>query len=116
MATRLACLFLAVLLLCSGCYSGPWRLSSSWHDNTQDWYSNNAWVHGALLGDIIPVYPIVGLVLGITDLLFVNPFYFWTRDAWSNKGTAFVHEQPTGPNVTDDAFESNASGWKPKTR
>jgi hypothetical protein len=116
MSMRLACLFLAVLLLSSGCWSGPWRLTNSWEDKTQDWYSNNAWVHGALLSDIVPAYPFVWLVMFIGDAIAVNPWYFWTHDAWTNKGTAFSHTQPSGPATVDNVFGggTKASGWAPK--
>jgi len=111
-------LVLCLLTVVPGCWSGPWRLSQSWHDNTQEWYSHNAWLHGALLGDIIPVYPIVQIVLAFVDVLFVNPWYFWSHDAWTNDGTAFVHRQPTGPATVGSAFGdygggSQQGGWAP---
>jgi hypothetical protein len=57
----------------------------------------------------------VALVLSVTDVLFVNPWYFWTRDAWTNRGTAYVHTQPTGPNTVDNAFSGSGEqgGWAP---
>lgn len=122
---KLSVLFVLValaLLLLAGCWSGPWQLTQSWRDNTQDWYSNNAWVHGALLGDILPVYPIVWLFAMLGDVLIMNPFYFWSHDAWTNEGTAYVHTQPTGPRTVGNLFSSSGSagkqqeGWAPKAK
>lgn len=84
----------AAAALTFGCASGPKRLSRSWDDHVNQKYSENAWVHGALLQDLLPVYPLVGVVAGIGDV-FVNFYWFWTQDAWDNRGTAFEHKQPT---------------------
>ena len=65
----------------------------------QQKYSENAWMTAAL-SDIIPVYPFVGAVMFIGDWLVVNPYYFWGKDAWDNKGTAYVHSNPNGANKT----------------
>ena len=78
-------------ILLAGCASGPRRLSRAWDDHVNQKYSESSWVHGALLQDIIPVYGIVGLFAGIGDVLFLNPYYFWSDDAWDNRGTAFEH-------------------------
>ena len=90
----LACA-IAATLLASSCMSGPKRLTRSWDDWVNQQYTENAWLHGALLQDIVPVYPIVGFVAGIGDA-FVNFYYFWSKDAWDNKGTGFEHEQVQG--------------------
>ncbi|MEW6072497.1 MAG: hypothetical protein AB1726_07890 [Planctomycetota bacterium] len=86
------------LALCLGlatsCASGPRRLSRTWDDYVNQKYTENAWVHGALLQDILPVYTLVGFVMTIGDVLFVNPYYFWTKDAWDNKGTGYDHVNP----------------------
>jgi len=85
------------LTLATGCASGPKRLSRGWDDWTNQKYTESAWVHGALLQDIIPVYPVVGLVMGVGDA-FYNMYYFWGKDAFSEgyKGTGFDHVNPTG--------------------
>ena len=90
----LVCL-LAIALL-AGCSSGPHQLRRSWEDHVQQNYSEDSWVHGALLQDILPVYPLVGLVATVGDVLVVNPYYFWGDDAWDRKGTVFVHKSVTG--------------------
>ena len=56
-------------------------------------YSESAWVHGALLQDIVPVYGVVGAFAGLGDVLLLNPYYFWSQDAWDNRGTAFKHKE-----------------------
>jgi hypothetical protein len=107
-------LSLCVIFLCSGCATGPWRLAKSWDDKTTEWTSHNAWLHGALLSQWVPVYPIVGFFLGVADFVFVNPYFWWTHDAWTNEGTVYWHTQPTGPATVPSAFEHRASEWVPK--
>jgi len=97
MKKSLLALVLATFAL-TACQSGPKRLTRSWDDWTNQKYTENAWVHGALLQDILPVYPIVGLFAAIGDVLIVNPYYFWSTDAWDNKGTGFTHETVQGSN------------------
>lgn len=102
-------LFLAAgLTALSSCQSGPRRLTRNWDDYVNQKYTENAWVHGALLQDILPVYPIVGFVMSVGDWLIVNPYYFWSKDAWDNKGTGYDHEAlegaektTTGAGITD---------------
>lgn len=84
------------LLTLTACQSGPKRLTRSWDDWVNQKYTENAWVHGALLQDVLPVYPLVGLIATIGDTLFVNPYYFWAKDAWDSKGTGFTHEPVEG--------------------
>jgi len=85
---------LLVSSLLTGCMSGPMRLTRTWDDWTNQKYTENTWLHGALLQDVLPVYPIVRFVMAIGDVLVVNPYYFWGRDAWDNRGTGYVHDQP----------------------
>ena len=92
----LAGLALAGLLSLTSCRSGPNRMARSWDNHVNQKYSEDAWVHGALLQDILPIYPIIGLVAGVGDVLFVNPYFFWFQDLRSRKGTAFVYTQPEG--------------------
>lgn len=94
-AMALAC----ALTLVTSCSSGPKRLSRGWDDWTNQKYTENAWLHGALFQDILPVYPIVGFALGVGDL-FYNMFYFWGEDAWDNNGTGFNHENPANTTKT----------------
>ena len=90
-------LILAIsVVLTTGCSSGPRKLSRTWDDHVNQKYSENAWVHGAILQDIIPVYGIVGIFAGLGDVLFLNPYYFWGDDAWDNEGTTFDHKKVEG--------------------
>ena len=79
----------------TSCQSGPKRFQRTWDDHVNQAYSENAWVHGALLQDVIPVYPIVGLFALIGDS-FYNFYYFWWNDAWDNKGTSYTHKSVDG--------------------
>ena len=85
---------LVAFSLLASCQSDPSRLSRTWDDWTNIKYTEDSLVHGALLQDIIPVYPIVGLVMRIGDILFVNPWYFWRYDVWNKTGTGYNHENP----------------------
>lgn len=86
----------ALTALLASCQSGPRRLTRSWDDWVNQKYTENAWVHGALLQDVLPVYPIVYLAAGVCDWLFVNTYYFWTEDAWDNDGTGYEHKEVSG--------------------
>ena len=79
------------MLATSSCSSGPHKLRRGWEDYTNQKYTESSWIHGALLQDVLPVYPLVTLVMGIGDWLIVNPYYFWSQDAWDGKGTGFDH-------------------------
>ena len=63
------------------------------------------------LRDIIPIYPIIGFFAGAIDWLFVNPWYFWTNDAWTNRGTTY---EPTFSDY--DASSGPKDTWRPKSR
>lgn len=98
MPRRTLCLLILTfgLFTLTSCASGPRRLSRNWDDWVNQKYTEGAWLNGALLQDVIPVYPVIGLVMVIGDVLFVNPYYFWTKDAWDNKGTGYDHEALEG--------------------
>ncbi|HPF14355.1 MAG: hypothetical protein H6830_01325 [Planctomycetes bacterium] len=94
-------LVLGGLLSLSACSSGPRRLSRNWDEYVNQKYAQDSWIHGALLQDILPVYPIVGLVMAIGDTLVVNPYYFWAKDVQDRKGTAYHYEQPTSEKIVE---------------
>ena len=96
-------LVLGGLLSFSACSSGPKRLTRNWDEYVNQKYSQDSWIHGALLQDILPVYPIVGLGMAIGDALVMNPYYFWTKDLKDRKGTSYTYEQPDG--------SKTVSGW-----
>ena len=93
--------------LLPSCQSGPKRLTRSWDDWVNQKYTTNAWLRGALLQDVLPVYGIVGLVMALGDIIVLNPYYFWSEDAWDNKGTGFNHKNPVGAERSvADVFEN----------
>jgi len=92
----------------SGCASGPNRVSYTWQEWRDQKYSESAWIHGALLQDIIPVYGIGTLIAGLGDLLIFNPVQFWGTDAWDNRGTVFTKSNVEDPirTVSDISFDN----------
>jgi hypothetical protein len=84
----------------SGCMSGPMRLTRTWDDYVNQKYTESSWIHGALLQDILPVYPIVGFVMSLGDVIVMNPIQFWGKDAWDGKGTGYDHKNPEGAERT----------------
>lgn len=93
-------------LAVTSCSSGPKQLSRTWDTHVNQKYSEDSWIHGALLQDILPVYPIVGFFAAFGDALVVNPIQFWGTDVWDRKGTAYQYTQPEGATRTRD-------NWKP---
>ena len=91
MKKTLCAVALAGLLTTLTSCAGPSRLSRSFDDYFNQKYTENAWLHGVVLV-IIPVYPIVSGLASLGDV-FVNTYYFWSDDAWDNKGTGFIHKQ-----------------------
>ena len=96
----------ATTLAATSCQSGPKQLARTWDTTVNQLYSEDAYIHGALLQDIIPVYSIISFFAIIGDSLVVNPIHFWTKDVWSGLGTAYEYEQPSGADET-------ISGWRP---
>jgi len=92
----------------TSCASGPNRVSYTWDTWRDTKYSENAWLHGALLQDIIPVYSLVTAVAGIGDWLIFNPVQFWGTDVWDGKGTVFVKKNVEGAErtVSDISFDN----------
>lgn len=87
------CCLVAVLFLAVGCASGPSYLSRS----VDDWQNTNYEADPlvtALLTDVVPFYPVVGILAAIPDWIVLNPVQFWGYDVWSGEGTAFTHENP----------------------
>lgn len=74
----------------SSCASGPNRTKYTWDTWRDTKYSESAWLHGALLQDVIPVYGFVSAVAVLADYFVFNVVQFWGTDAWDNVGTTFV--------------------------
>jgi len=83
-------------LAMSSCNSGPKQLTRTWDTWVNEKYSDNAYIHGLVLQDLLPVYPIVGFFAMFGDWLVLNPYYFWTEDVWDGKGTAYTYENVEG--------------------
>ncbi|MEM6673959.1 MAG: hypothetical protein AAF726_14030 [Planctomycetota bacterium] len=92
----------------SSCIAGPNRISRYWDTWVNQKYSEDSWIHGALLQNIIPAYPFAGAVLSIGDIAFLNPWVFWTEDVWDKRGTAYEYTQPVGA-------QRVVTGWKPES-
>lgn len=95
----------------ASCQSGPNRVQYSWDQWRDQKYSENAWLHGALLQDIIPVYPFVGFIATVGDVLIFNTVQFWGTDAWDNRGTVWERSQIENPvrTVSDISFDNGES-------
>ena len=93
------------LLVLPGCLAGPDQLSRGFDDWVNQKYSEDSRVHGLLLQNILPVYPVAGLLLGFVDLIVINPYFFWSEDVWDGRGSAFKHtETPVAPRVIEGSF------------
>jgi hypothetical protein len=90
------CALVGAITLLPSCIAGPMRLSRTWDDWVNQKYTSDSWIHGALLQNIIPVYPLVGGLMTFVDVIAVNLYYFWSEDVWDRKGTGFEHENPQG--------------------
>ncbi|MEZ5978502.1 MAG: hypothetical protein R3F34_09820 [Planctomycetota bacterium] len=83
-------------LAMTSCSSGPKQLTRTWDDWVNQKYSENSLIHGLILQDLLPVYPIVGFLAAIGDGIALNPYYFWSRDIWEGNGTAYNHNGVEG--------------------
>ena len=87
----------ALLVVTSACASGPRMLSREWDDHVNQKYTENAWLHGAILQDVLPIYSLVALMAGVADVFIINPYSWWGSDAWDNRGTGFEHQELKDP-------------------
>jgi len=101
----LTALLAATTLATTSCIGGPSRLRRNWDGWVNQKYSEDAWIHGALLQSVLPVYPFVGAVMAMGDTIVLNPWVFWSEDAWDGRGTAYEFKQPTGATRV-------VTGWK----
>ncbi len=98
-----ACALAGSIALLSGCVTGPNQYSRTWDDWVNQKYTEDAYIHGVLLQQIIPIYGLVGFVMGVVDVVAINTYTFWTKDVWDGKGTGFDHENPSGASKTVNA-------------
>jgi hypothetical protein len=106
MRRKIAALLVALCLLGTlpGCLTGPYRFSRAWDDYYNQKYTENVWLHGVLLGNVLLFYPIVHGALGVFDIIVVNPIAFWSSDAWDNRGMGFDHEPLQGATKSTSTF------------
>lgn len=83
-------------LTMSSCNSGPKQLTRTWDTWVNQKYADDAYVHGLILQDLVPVYTFVGFFALMGDWLFLNPYYFWSEDVWDGRGTAYDYEDADG--------------------
>ena len=70
-----------------GCY-GTQKITRSLDDWGNEMQTNNAWLAQPVGLIVIPIASIfTSLVDGVIDA-----YYFWADNAWSNRGTAYVHK------------------------
>lgn len=101
MKKPIAALSLALALSLTSCLAGPKQLQRSVDDWDSKLYVEQVWLDGIL--HFIPVIPIAGALAGLVDFFSDNLYYFWFKDAWDGKGTAFKHFEVT---PTDGYLES----------
>jgi len=95
---KLAILMVAVVALgmvAGGC-GGPFYL----HGSASDWYAQQYGDNPWLLGNVISagIYAWVAGLLWFGDMVILNTYYFWAKDAQpfgDGKGTVFEHKAPT---------------------
>ena len=95
----------ATTLVTTSCIAGPSRLRRNFDTWVNQQYSEDAYIHGALLQNILPAYPLGSLIATAGDLIIMNPWVFWSKDAWDRKGTAYEYRQPVGATRV-------VTGWK----
>lgn len=92
--TGLLLSFAAVLFLLAGC-AGPFYAFRTVDDFANRMYVDAPWMTQAFY--YIPAIPLCMFVGWVIDWVGLNPWYFWTKDAWRNRGTAFNHKMAQGP-------------------
>ncbi|MBI4565458.1 MAG: DUF3332 family protein [Planctomycetes bacterium] len=78
-----------------GC-GGPFTVSRSVNDWYNQKYGETPWLYGNMVSSAV-----YGLAMGLSwtaDMLVVNTYHFWVKDAQpigDGKGTTFEHKNPT---------------------
>jgi len=79
----------------SGC-GGPYYLTNSAHDWYAQKYGESPWLWGNVVVNYL--YGVVGGLLWFGDVVFVNTYYFWAKDAQpggDGKGSVYEHKAVT---------------------
>ena len=66
--------------LSAACLAGPQHLSTDWDEWVGARSAENAVLHETMLQNVLPVYPVVGALVGLMDFLVVNPVAYWTHE------------------------------------
>jgi len=92
---------LSLMGLAAGCFAGPSPLSRGFDGWVAELTEEKPRLHGILLQDVLPVYPVFGGVLGFLDWVVMNPYSFWTDGLGFNEeeapGEAPLPEGPPRP-------------------
>jgi predicted DNA repair protein MutK len=89
---KVALLLVVVLVLVAGvgCY-GTRNITRQLDDWGNDMQTNNAWLAQPVGWFVLPIASFFTIIVdGVVDT-----YYFWSTNAWSNKGTPFVHKVVT---------------------
>ena len=96
---------LGALMMSTSCVTGPWRWHRAWDDYTNQKYTESTWIHGVLLSQILPFYPLVGGLTAVCDAVVLNTWTFWTKDAFDDgHGTGYDHKSLSGASKTISGF------------
>ena len=79
----------ATSIASTSCIAGPSRISRNFDTWVNQQYAEDSYIHGALLQNILPAYVVGSGIAKIADWVVVNPYYFWGKDVWDRKGTAY---------------------------
>jgi len=85
---------LCLLALLPSCFSGPWLVTGSVQDSYAQHYAEWPKLDAAVGAVTAPIQFFVWFFAMGVDYVFVNPWFFWTRDAWSGVGTVYVSDVP----------------------
>jgi len=91
----IALVFAVSLGTVSGC-GGPYYLSNSAHDWYAQKYGESPWLWGNVV--VNGLFGFVGGLLWMGDVVFVNTYYFWAKDAQpggDGKGSVYEHKAVT---------------------
>ena len=82
-------------------------MSRAWDGWLLEKEKEDSFVNEVLLQRIIPIYPLVGLILGVGDTLVVNPYVYWTEDFWRRQRgePAAAREGTKSGETREDASE-----------
>ena len=93
-AALVALALLLIVVPIAGCH-GPQRMSRGLDEWANNGYIENPWIYGNVVSHLLLGFATV--VSWVVDS-FINPYYFWTSDAWpagDGRGTAYPFKPVT---------------------